>query len=322
MRAVLYERYGRPDVMRTAEIDRPQPGDNEVLVRMVATSVNRSDWETLTGRPLYGRIGGLTRPRERILGSDLAGVVERVGSSVTGFKTGDEVFGDVLYHGKATFAEYVAVSADAPLAVKPPGVSFEQAATLPQAAVLALQGLQIKGHTRTGQQVLINGAGGGGGIFAIQLAKSYGAEVTGVDSAGKFTAMRLAGADHVVDYREANYTKSGERYDRILDFVGSRSVFANRRALKDDGIYLMVGGAMRRILAAFAAGGLISKFGGRHMGMLMARPSKDALLAVAELVVAGTLEPMIDKVYRLEEVPAAMRRLGDGHSLGKVVIRI
>ncbi len=322
MKAVIYDRYGPPDVMQVADLDQPEPGENGILIRVVATSLNRSDWEMLTGSPIVARMAGLRAPRERILGSDVAGTVTAVGEAVTGFQPGDEVFGDIIYNGKGALAEYVAVSDRAPLAVKPADLDFELAASLPQSAVLALEGLRARGGTNPGDEVLINGAGGGGGTFAIQLAKSHGAVVTGVDNGEKLETMKAAGADHVLDYRTEKYTRTGVRYDRILDFVGNRSLFANRRALKSDGVYLVVGGPLRRILMAAAGGWLISKLGRRSLGLLIARPNADDLDTVARLVADGTLRPMIDRVYPLEGAPDAMRRLGEGHALGKLIIRV
>jgi NADPH:quinone reductase-like Zn-dependent oxidoreductase len=307
--------------MRVADIDRPEVRDDGLLIRIVATSINRSDWEALAGSPAFVRIVAPLKPREPVLGSDIAGVVEAVGPEVVGFAPGDEVFADTIYHGKGGFAEYASVPVSTPLAIKPAAISFEQAATLPQAAVLGLQGLREKGGAQSGQHVLINGAGGGGGTFAIQLAKSYGAEVTGVDNVEKLDTMKAAGADHVIDHRAEDYTKSDQRYDRIIDFVGSQSLFANRRVLEDEGVYLIVGGTVRRILLALIGGWVISKTSRRRMGVLMAKPNGDDLAHVADLVAEGRLEPMIDRVYGLDEVPEAMRRLGEDHSLGKLVVR-
>ncbi len=322
MRAIVYERYGPPDVLELRDVPAPEVKDDEVLVRVHAASVNRSDWERLTARPAYVRFAGagLLRPKRPILGSDVAGRVEAVGRDVTQFRPGDAVLADTLYFGMGAFAEYVAVPERAPIAHKPPGLSFEAAATLPQAALLALQGLLRKGPAAPGQRVAIVGAGGGGGSFAVQIAKSRGAEVTGVDHGGKADLMRSLGADHVVDYTRADYTRRGERYDRILDFAGGRSLRANRRALASAGVYLLVGGSVPRLLQAAVVGGLISKVGDEQMGVLVARPNKDDLSDVAERAAAGTLNPAIDRTYDLGEVPEALRRLGAGRALGKLVV--
>jgi NADPH:quinone reductase-like Zn-dependent oxidoreductase len=266
--------------------------------------------------------GGFWKPKDQILGSDVAGVVEAVGADVTEFRPGDEVLGDTLYHGHGGFAEYVAVPAQAPIVAKPPGITFAQAATLPQGAVLALQGLRAKQEVRDGHQILINGAGGGSGTLAVQMAKSLGAEVTGVDAGDKFEVMRSAGADHVIDYTAEDFTRSESRYDRILDFVGSRSLFAFRRVLKPDGVYLIVGGSMPRLLQAVFVGWLITRLGRSRMGLLAARPNRDDLSHVAHRVATGELTPLIDEVYGLHEVPAALSRLGEGRACGKLVIDI
>lgn len=323
MRAVASDRYGPPEAMKVVEVDRPVPAADSVLIRVHAVSVNRSDWETLIGRPAYARIGnGLFNPGFRILGSDVAGTVEAVGSEVTRFRVGDEVFGDILYHGARCFAEYVAVPERAPLVIKPSELSFEHAAALPQAGVLALQGMRARGGVHEGQSVLINGAGGGGGTFGIQMAKSLGAVVTGVDNGGKLDLMRSVGADEVIDYTREDFTRRGPRYDRILDFAGHRSVFAHRRALRPDGSYQIVGGTTLRVIQGFVVGGLISKMGSRKLGVLMARPNRDDLTHLAEEVVAGRLRPILDETFPLEEVPAALSRLGEGRSMGKIVIRV
>ncbi|VAW08698.1 hypothetical protein MNBD_ACTINO02-1350 [hydrothermal vent metagenome] len=295
-----------------------------VLIRVHTVSVNRSDWEALTARPVYVRLGGsgFLRPKRPILGSDIAGTVQAVGSDVAEFKPGDEVLVDSMWHGLGGFAEYVSVPERAPLVLKPGEVSFDQAASLPQAAVLALQGLRYKREIQPGDKVLISGAGGGAGSFAIQLAKAHGAEVTGVDSTIKLDMMRDLGADRVVDYTREKLTSGGHRYDRILDFASSRSIFAHRRLLAPGGIYAMVGGSMLRILQTAALGPLISKSGKVQMGVLVAKPNKEDLSYLADLVASGELTPAIDGHYELREVPAALRYLGEGHALGKIVIKI
>ncbi len=243
MRAIVYEKYGTPDVLHLTEIEKPAPTDDEVLIKIYAVSVNGSDREGLIGKPLYARLGGLLKPGHPILGSDIAGQVESVGKNNTDFKPGDEVFGEIPgYHGG--FAEYVCTHGRT-LALKPARLTFQEAAAIPQAGVIALHGIRAKGQVQPGQNVLINGAGGSAGSFAIQLAKLYGAEVTGVDHTGKLDFMRSLGADHVIDYTQEDFTRSGQRYDLILDVVASRSVFDYRRALSPDGLCVIVGGSTR-----------------------------------------------------------------------------
>lgn len=324
MRAVVYNRYGSPDVLELRDVDKPVVKDDAVLIRIEAASVNRSDWETLTARPSYVRLtgSGFLKPKRPILGSDIAGRVEAVGRSVTQFRPGDEVFGDILWHGLGAFAEYVSVPESAPLVVKPASITPAQAAALPQAAVLGLQGARAKGGLQPGHSVLINGAGGGAGTFAVQIAKLFDAEVTAVDSTPKLEMMRSIGADHVVDYTREDFTKSGGRYDRIIDFAAHRSIFACKRALRPEGIYLVVGGSMPRLIQAAAIGGLISMTGSKHMGVLVAKPNKEDLSHVASLVEAGKITPLIDRHYELSEVPEALRYLGAGHARGKLVITL
>ena len=242
MKAIVYTKYGPPEVLQLKEVAKPTPKDDEVLIKVRAVSVNRSDWEGLRGKPLYARIGGLLRPRHQILGSDVAGRVEMAGRNVRRFQPGDEVFGDILPR-LGGFAEYVCARESA-LALKPASLTFEEAASIPQAAVIALQAIRDKGRVQPGQKVLINGAGGGAGTFAVQLAKLYGAEVTGVDNTGKLDFMRSLGADHVIDYTREDFTKNGNQYDLILDIVAHRSVFAYARALRPTGSYYAVGGSV------------------------------------------------------------------------------
>lgn len=319
MKAVVYQRYGPPDVLEMGEVDTPVPGDRDILIRVEAASVNRSDWEVLIGKPLYARVWGLLRPRRPILGSDAAGTVETVGSAVESFRPGDEVFGDVMYHGAGAFAEYVCVPETAPVVLKPATITFAEASTLPQAAVIALQG--TSGRIEAGDRVLVNGAGGGAGAFAVQLAKAAGAEVTGVDSGLKQDFMSSVGADHVLDYTRTDYTKTGIRYDLILDLVCERSMFAIRRALAPGGRYAVVGGTARALLSAATLGRLLAT-GGRRMGVLVVQANKKDLLRAAELVVAGELRTTIDRTYPLDGVPDALRHLGEGRALGKLVIEI
>lgn len=319
VKAIVYERYGSPDVLEVREVDMPALGDRDLLVKVVAASVNRSDWEALIGKPLYARMGGLLRPRQPILGSDIAGRVEAVGSAVESFQPGDEVFGDVMYHGGSAFAEYVAVSDTAPIVHKPPAITFAEASTLPQAAVIAVQG--VSERSEPGCQVLVNGAGGGAGAFAVQMAKAAGAEVTGVDNGFKQDFIRSLGADRVLDYTETDYTKTGARYDLILDLVCERSMFAIRRAVAPGGRYAVVGGPVRSLLSAVTVGRLLST-GGRRIGVLIVRPNKEDLLRVADMVVTGVIRTAIDSTHPLEGVPEALRRIGGGRALGKLVIQI
>jgi NADPH:quinone reductase-like Zn-dependent oxidoreductase len=320
MKAVVYTRYGSPEVLRLQEVDRPSPKDDEVLVKVRAVSVNASDWETLRGKPLYARIGGPTRPRFRTLGSDIAGRVEATGPAVTRFRPGDEVFGDNLAL-MGGFAEY-ACAREKDLAAKPTGMSFEAAAAIPQAGVIALQGIRRKGNVQPGQKVLINGAGGGAGSFAVQLAKLAAAEVTGVDSTGKLDFVRSLGANHVIDYTREDFTRTGEQYDLVLDVAAHRSALDYRRALSPRGRYLYVGGSVSALLQVLIVGPLIGRKAGKKVRLLVVQPNPQDLLAVAELCQAGTIVPVIDRRFSLDEVPEALRYLGDGHARGKVVITL
>lgn len=319
MKAIVYARYGPPEVLEMREVKTPVPGDRDVVIRVKAASVNRSDWEGLVGKPLYARIGGLRRPRRPILGSDVAGQVVEVGTAVESFRPGDEVFGDVMYHGGSAFAEYVCVPETAPIVHKPTTLTFAEASTLPQAAVIALQG--TSGGIEPGDQVLVNGAGGGAGAFAVQMAKAAGAEVTGVDNGLKQEFMRSLGADHVIDYTRTDYTKTGIRYDLILDLACERSMFAIRRVVAPRGRYAVVSGSVPALLSAATLGRLMST-GGRRMGVLMVRPNKDDLVRAADMVVAGELRTTIERIYPLDAVPDALRHLGEGRALGKLVVEV
>jgi NADPH:quinone reductase-like Zn-dependent oxidoreductase len=320
MRAIVYTKYGSPDVLELKEVERPTPKDDELLIKVHAVSVNRSDWEALIGKPLYARIGGLLRPRRHILGSDIAGRVEMAGKNTRQFKQGDEVFGDIAEH-MGGFAEYVCARERA-LARKPATMTFEEVAAFPQAAVIALQGIRDKGQVKPGQKVLINGAGGAAGTFALQLAKLYGAEVTAVDSKEKLDFMRSLGADYVIDYTREDFTKNGKLYDLILDVIANRSVFAYRRALKPNGSYFAVGGSMAGLFQILFLGPWIKMSSGKNIRVLAVRPSRKDLVFVTELCEAGKIVPVIDKQYPLSEVPQALQYLGDGHAKGKVVITI
>jgi NADPH:quinone reductase-like Zn-dependent oxidoreductase len=314
MRAAVYDRYGPPSRLRLEHVPVPQPKPTQVLVEVAATSVNLSDWESLRGSPGYARFGGLFRPTRKVLGSDIAGRVAAVGSAVSTLRVGDEVYGDNL-ELMGGFAEF-AVAPEAALAPKPVGLSFAQASTIPQAGAIATQGTA---GASPGVRMLINGAGGGTGTFAIQLAKRAGAHVTGVDNAGKHAYLRSLGADDVIDYRTTDYTRSGS-YDLILDLVAHRSVFAYRRALNTGGQYWMVGGSARALLRVITAGALLGRLSGRRIALLVVRSGPAAFARVAAQCVAGELDIHIDRVFTLDEVPAALSHVGKGRALGKVVV--
>ena len=314
MRAVVYDRYGPPELLRVEDVPVPSPSPKQVLLRVVATSINLSDWECLRGVPLYARLGGLRAPARRTLGSDVAGRGEAVGSGVTRFRAGDEVYGDNLQL-KGGFAEY-AVAPESALAAKPPELTFAEASTIPQAATIALQGTAGAGP---GQRVLINGAGGGSGSFAIQLAKRAGAHVTGVDNAGKLDHMRSLGADDVIDYRSEDFTRT-EPYDLVLDLVAHRSPFACRRALAPGGRYRCVGGPVRTLVAIVTLGSVIGRLSRRRLGMLVVRPGPAHFSPLADLCVAGDIGIHIDRTFGLDEVPEALRYVGEGLARGKVVV--
>jgi NADPH:quinone reductase-like Zn-dependent oxidoreductase len=316
MRAVVYDRYGPSEVLRIENVPKPSPAPGQVLVKVAATSVNLSDWETLRGSPLYSRIGGLRVPARRTLGSDIAGWVDAVGPAVTRFQPGDEVYGDNL-RLKGGFAEY-AIAPESVLSHKPAAMSFAEASAIPQAGVIARQGTD---GARAGQRVLINGAGGGSGSFAIQLAKRLGALVTGVDNAGKLDFMRSVGADRVIDYRSEDFTRSGP-YDLILDLVAHRSVFAYRRALAPGGRYRCVGGSVSVLLRVLTIGSVAGWLTHRRMGVLAVKEGPTHFDPVADLCVAGDLVVHIDRTFALDEVPEALAQVGEGRALGKVVVSV
>jgi len=318
MKAAVRHRYGSPDDVKLEEIEKPSPGDDEVLIQVRAVSLNASDWEFLTARPAYVRFWGPFKPTCKVLGSDIAGRVEAVGKNVEKFQPGDEVFGDILGHWGG-LAEYACAPADA-LMLKPASMSFEQASATPQAGLVALQGLRNKGRLQSGERVLINGAGGGTGTFAIQLAKSLGADVTGVDSARKLELMRSLGADSVIDYTKEDFTRNGQRYDLILDLVAHRSIFDNKRALSPEGRYVLAGGSLPRILEVLFLGPLLSR-GGRKLGIVGVKANR-GLGHMVELFEAGTVVPVIDRTYALSEAAEALRYLGEGKALGKVVVKV
>jgi NADPH:quinone reductase-like Zn-dependent oxidoreductase len=314
VKAVVYDRYGPPDVLRVEEVPAPSPGANQVLVEVAATSVNLADWECLRGTPMYARIGGLRTPARRTLGSDIAGRVKAVGSGVTRFRPGDDVYGEIRMGG---FAEY-AVASETALAPKPGELTFVEASTIPQAGAIALQGTARAGP---GRRMLINGAGGGSGSFAIQLAKSAGAHVIGVDNAGKLDFMRLVGADEVIDYHRQDFTKV-EPSDLVLDLVAHRSVFAYRRSLARGGRYLCVGGSVSALLRVVTIGAVVGRLTGRRLGVLVVKPGPTYFGPLAERCISGDVRIHIDRVFTLDEVPQALAHVGEGRALGKVVVEV
>jgi NADPH:quinone reductase-like Zn-dependent oxidoreductase len=318
LKAVVYNRYGSSDVLRLTDVEKPTPKDGEVLVKVHAVSLNASDGEMLRGKPLYARIAGPIRPRYHILGSDVAGRVEAVGRGTTPFQPGDDVFADILSQ-MGGFAEYVCVP-ESVLGRIPAGMPYEEAAALPQAGAIALQGIHDKGQVQPGYRVLINGAGGGSGMYAIQLAKLRGAEVTGVDNGEKLEFMRSLGADHVIDHTRQDFTQNGHAYDLILDLAAHRSVFAYQRSLASGGRYLYVGGSMATLFQVLLIGPLIGRSADKKIRLLAVRLGVQQLAPLLELRQAGKLATVIDRRYRLSEVPEALRYLSEGHAKGKVVV--
>lgn len=320
MKAVIYTRYGSPDALQLTEVTTPVPADDQILVKIHAVSINGSDREGLIGKPLYSRIGGFLKPGQQILGSDIAGRVEAVGKSHTEFKVGDEVFGEIPgYHGG--FAEYVCTRGKT-LALKPASLTFEAASAIPQGGVIALNGIRTQGKVQPGQKVLINGAGGSAGMFAVQIAKLHGAEVTGVDNSHKLDFMRALGADHVMDYTREDFTRGGKRFDLILDLIAHRSAFAYPRALNPNGTFFIVGGSVTTLLQVLLFGPWIKSRTGKSLRVLAVPQNREDLLAVTELIEAGKIRPVIDRRYLLSEVPEAMRYVSDGRNKGKVVITV
>jgi NADPH:quinone reductase-like Zn-dependent oxidoreductase len=320
MKAMVYTEYGPPEVLQIQEIPQPVPAPDEVLIKIRAVSINGSDREALIGKPFYARIGGFRSPGESILGSDIAGRVERVGKNHAEFQVGDEVFGELPgYHGG--FAEY-ACTHGRTLARRPASLTPLQAAAIPQAGVIAWNGIIKQGRVQPGQRVLINGAGGSGGSFAIQLAKMQGAEVTGVDNTHKLDFMRSLGADHVIDHTKQTFTENRERYDLILDLIAHRSIFAIARSLKRGGTYYFVGGSTAVIFQILLLGPFVRGATGRNVRMLIVPQNRTDLLAIADLCETGKIVPAIDRQFPFNETPAAMRYISEGYSKGKVVINM
>ena len=320
MKAIVYTKYGSPDVLQLKDVEKPTPRDNEVLIKIHAASVNAFDWHFLTADIFLIRLmgGGLLKPKDTRLGADIAGLVEAVGSKVTQFRPGDEVFGEIFHGG---FAEY-ACAPESRLALKPANLSFEEAAAVPMAAVTALQGLRDEGQIKPGQRVLINGASGGVGTFAVQIAKSFGAEVTAVCSPRNLDQARSIGADHVIDYTREDFTQNGQQYDLILAANGYHSLSDYRRALTPQGIYVMAGGSTAQIFEAMLLGSWMSKTGGRKMSGVSAKIDQKDLVILKEFLEAGKIVPVIDRCYPLSEAAKALRYLGEEHARGKVVITV
>jgi NADPH:quinone reductase-like Zn-dependent oxidoreductase len=318
MKAIVYTKYGSPDVVRCEEVEKPAPKDDEVLIKVHAASVNQYDWHLMTADIFLVRLtgGGLLKPKKTRPGADMAGRVEAVGRNAGQFKPGDEVYGDI---GEGAFAEYVCAR-EKYLALKPANLSFEEAAAVPMAALTALQGLRDQGQVQPGQKVLINGGSGGVGTFAVQFAKWFGAEVTAVCSTGNLDTARSLGADHVIDYKQEDFTRNGQRYDLIIAVNGYHSIFAYRRALSPSGIYVMAGGTVAQIFQAFLLGTWFSKAGKQKMVALTANLNQKDLNFIKELIEAGQIKPVIDRCYPLSEAAEALRYLGAGHARGKVII--
>lgn len=319
MKAIVYTKYGSPAILHLADVAKPVPADNEVLIKVHAAALNAYDLHLLTADPFVIRLAGFgfLKPKRSILGADLAGRVEALGSSVKQFQVGDEVFGCYL----GGFAEYAAVP-ERTLALKPANSSFEQAAAVPMAALTALQGLRDKGGVQPDQKVLINGASGGVGTFAVQIAKLFGAEVTAVCSPRNLDQARSLGADHVVDYTQEDFTKNGQRYDLIIAANGYHSIFDYKRALTPRGIYIMLGGSMAQMAQTMLLGPSLSSSAHQKMSSMLAQINQKDLVFLKGLIEAGKIVPVIDRCYPLDQVPDAFCYLGAGHARGKVVITV
>jgi NADPH:quinone reductase-like Zn-dependent oxidoreductase len=316
MKAIVYKKYGPPDVLHLEEVEKPQPKDSEILIKVHAASINSYDWRHLGPDPFFLRLmgGGLLKPKHRILGADMAGRVEAVGANVKQFKPGDEVLGDGGYGG---YAEYAAVDENK-FVLKPADLTFEEAAAMPMAALTALQGLRDKGHIRAGQRVLINGASGGVGTFAVQIAKSYGTEVTGVCRTSKMDLVRSIGADHVVDYTQEDVTRIDQKYDLIFDVAAFRSVSRYKRILAPNGIYVLAGGSMARIFQSM----IKSMTGAKNMTFIGAKVIQKDLLSILDLMKAGKVRSIVDKRFPLSETAEAFRYFKEGRVRGKTVISV
>ena len=321
MKAIVFTKYGAPDVLQLKEMPKPSPGEEEVLVKIHATAVNDYDWSMVRGKPyLYRLMFGLWKPKKQIPGMELSGTVEAVGKNVRAFQVGDAVFGDISEYGFGSFAEYLCIHEKA-LVLKPAAMSFEEAAAIPHASLLAYQGLVEIGKIQKGQQILINGAGGGVGTFGLQLAKLYDAEVTGLDTGNKLGMMQSIGFDHVIDYKKEDFTKNGQRYDLILDAKTNRSIFSYARSLKPNGTYVTVGGYLSSLLQLLMLKPLLSASSEKRFHILALKPNKD-IAYINELFEAGKLKTVIDGPYTLSQTQEAVQYFGEGKHQGKVVISV
>jgi len=323
MKAIIYEKYGPPDVLQLTEVEKPTPKDDEVLVKVQAASLNAGDWHALRGTPFLQRLeSGFPKPKYKILGADVAGQVEAVGANANRFQPGDEVYGDLYWCGFGAFTEYVCVPEDS-LALKPANITFEAAAAVPQAAFTALHALRDQGQIQLGQKVLVNGASGGVGTFAVQIAKAFGAEVTGVCSTRNLEMVRSIGADQVIDYTQVDFTQNKRQYDLIVDIAANHSLSDLKRVLTPLGICVIVGfSTLGHMLKVTLLGPLISKTGGKKLGMLIPEENKQDLADMKELLETGKVVPVIDRCYSFNEIPEAMRYLEEGHARGKLVIKM
>jgi|SRR5690554_290130 len=321
MKAILLKEYGLPNVLEIEEVEKPIPNDKEVLVRIHSASINDWDWGLVRGKPFVIRLfSGLKKPKINIPGVDVSGKIEAVGGKVSSFKIGDEIYCDLSECGFGGFAEYVCVP-EKVLSKKPSNMSYNDASALPHAGLLALQGLLEKGKVKSGHSILINGAGGGVGTLGIQILKSYGVKVTGIDSGEKLDLMRSLGYDSVMDYKKVDFTDTGEKYDLILDTKSSRSVFKYARSLKKNGTYITVGGSMYRLVEILLLGSLISLLTGKKLSILIHQPNK-GLDQISKLVEKGQIKPVVDGPYEFDKIPELIQYLGDGKHLGKIVIEI
>lgn len=322
MKAIVYTKYGSPDVLQFKEVERPSPQDDELLIKIHAAAITAGDVIVLKGEPFVTRLAtGLLEPKNAIPGKEMAGQVVAVGQNITQFRPGDEVFGDLSVASWGALAEYVAVPESA-IALKPANLTFAEAAAVPESAVVALQGLRDKGKIQPEQKVLINGASGGVGLYAVQIAKAFGAEVTAVCSTRNMGLVRSLGADHVIDYTQEDFTQNGQQYDLILAVNGYHPIADYRRALSSEGIYVATGGSMKQSLQATMIGPFISMTGRQKMGGMLVKPNKNDLVFIKELIESGKVKPVIDRQYPLSEVADAFRYMGEGRAQGKVVITV